>query len=129
MENNFFVKKPILCVKNSIAKIFSETDHRFGILDPNYLWSNFIKKKVFRKKSILGVKKSIAKKHFEKLITDSNSSPSINFGQVLWKMTAFVFTLFLDQSLKCGHTSKQSSKQFILARLFSTRKRTDVFNI
>jgi hypothetical protein len=43
-------------------------------------------------------------------------------------MVPFVFTFFFDQSVKCGHTSKQSSKQannlFLL--LFSTRKRITI---
>jgi hypothetical protein len=41
---------------------FRKTDLRFEFLDRDYLWSNFIKKKLFRKKPILCVKKSIRKK-------------------------------------------------------------------
>jgi hypothetical protein len=41
---------------------FRKTDHRFEFPDPNYLWSNFVRKNFFRKKSILCVKKSNVKK-------------------------------------------------------------------
>jgi hypothetical protein len=59
-------------------------------------------------------KKINRKKYFEKLITDSDSSTPITFGQVLWKIIPFVFTLLLDQSVKCGHTSKQADNLCLL---------------
>ncbi len=46
--------------------------------------------------------------YWKKLSLDSDSPSSISFGQVLWKIIPFVFISFLDQSMKCGHTSKQT---------------------
>jgi hypothetical protein len=44
---------------------FQKTDLRFEFLDPDYLWSNFIRKKLFRKKVVFFVK-NWSEKKFQK---------------------------------------------------------------
>jgi hypothetical protein len=57
-------------------------------------------------------------------MTDLNSSTPITFGQVLWKIIPFVFTSLLDQSVKCGHASKQSDNLCLLDSSLRERELT-----
>jgi hypothetical protein len=123
-EKKFFVKN-ILCVKNSIAKKFRKTDHRFGFVDLDYLRSTLIKNNFFVKKVFLCLKKWSTKK-LKKLTSDSNSSTPITLRSTLIKMFLLYLYLIL-WSISEVRTHKQSSnkaiRQFMFVRLFSTRKR------
>jgi len=84
------------------------------------------KKNFFCKQSDALCKKLVRKKfqktniRFEFLDPDH---PSVNPYR---KNSFYIFTSFFDQSVRCGHTSKQAIRQFMFVRLFSTRKRTRV---
>ena len=72
---------------------------------------------------VLCIKKSIRKKVFKTNIRFDSLDPDYLSVNPYRKGFLHIFTLSFDQSVKCGHTSNQASRQFMFARLFSTRKR------
>ncbi len=72
----FFIKS-LSRAENNQSKKFRKTTNRFELLDPQNLWSNFIRKKFFSKKNCPLSKKIDTQKNFHKLTSDSSSSTSI----------------------------------------------------